>query len=130
MTLPPLRSRERDVLLLADHFVERSGCRITSRARHLLLRHHWPGNVRELQNILLVAMALGDGRVVDVADLELPIGESSKTLGYHQQVEEFRRSLVSNALSACDGQRAAAARRLDVSRQALSYLVKRFGLDR
>jgi len=130
VTLPPLRSRERDVLLLADHFVGQSGCRITSRARQLLLRHHWPGNVRELRNVLLVAMALGDGVVVDVANLELPIMESSRTLGYHQQVEEFRRGLVANALAACDGQRAAAARRLDVSRQALSYLVKRFGLDR
>ena len=129
LTLPPLRNRERDVLLLADHFVERSGHRLTPRARQRLLGHHWPGNVRELRNVLQVAMAMSGGTMIDLADLELPDHDSRGVLGYHQQVEEFRRELIREALAASDGRRSAAAKRLAVSRQALSYLVRRFGLQ-
>lgn len=128
LTLPPLRNRESDVLLLADHFAERSGHVLTRRARQRLLGHAWPGNVRELRNVLQVAMALSEGTTIDLADLELPDGGTESALGYHQQVEEFRRELVREALTACDGQRSAAARKLAVSRQAMSYLVRRFGL--
>jgi transcriptional regulator with GAF, ATPase, and Fis domain len=128
LTLPPLRNRERDVLVLADHFVERSGHTLTPRARRRLLGYTWPGNVRELINVLQVAMALGTGSIIDLPDLELPNDGSRRGLGYHQQVEDFRRDLVREALAASGGQRSAAARRLELSRQALSYLVRRFGL--
>lgn len=129
LTLPPLRSRERDVLLLAEHFLGASGHSLTARARKRLLSHPWPGNVRELRNVLQVAMALSGGPTIDLADLELPKGAPRSPLGYHQQVEEFRRDLVREALVASGGQRSAAARRLDMSRQAFSYLVRRFGLQ-
>jgi transcriptional regulator with PAS, ATPase and Fis domain len=129
LTLPPLRNRERDVLLLADHFTRGSGHVLTPRARQRLLGHAWPGNVRELHNVLQVAMALSEGMMIDLPDLELPGDGSQPVLGYHQQVEEFRRDLVREALAASDGHRSAAARRLEVSRQALAYLVRRFGLQ-
>ena len=128
MTLPPLRNRERDVLLLADHFTGSAGHVLTPRARRRLLEYSWPGNVRELRNVLQVAMALSEGTIIDLPDLELPEVGSQPMLGYHQQVEEFRRDLVREALAASDGHRSAAARKLEVSRQALSYLVRRFGL--
>ncbi len=129
LTLPPLRNRGRDVLVLADHFVERSGHTLTPRARQRLLGHPWPGNVRELRNVLQVAVALSAGTVIDLPDLELPSHGSRPVHGYHQQVEDFRRELVRAALAASGGQRSAAARRLELSRQALSYLVRRFGLQ-
>ena len=47
---------------------------------------------------------------------------------YHQQIEEFRRRLVLSAIRAAGGQHAEAARRLGISRQALSYLVRQLGL--
>jgi len=129
LKLPPLRDREQDVVLLAEHFLERSGCALTHRARQRLLSHHWPGNVRELRNVLQVAMAIGDSPIIDCPDLELPDAEVDKSLGYHRQVEDFRRDLVCEALAASAGQRSVAARKLAVSRQALSYLVRRFGLE-
>lgn len=129
LTLPPLRSRGRDVLLLADHFTERSGYGLTSRARNALLRHSWPGNVRELRNVLQVAMAMSREATIDVQDLELPCTKAGPTLGYHQQVDQLRRDLVSKALAASEGRRAVAARELGVSRQAVAYLIRRFGLQ-
>jgi two-component system NtrC family response regulator len=128
VVLPPLRQRGGDVLLLADHFLRPVGLSMTHRARQRLLHHPWPGNVRELRNVLQVAVALTERDVVDVEDLELPREKDCGRLGYHQQVEEFRRGLVKQALAASDGNRAEAARRLDLSRQALSYLVRNLGL--
>lgn len=130
LTLPPLRHREGDVLLLAEHFVSCSGHRLTPRACQRLLKYHWPGNVRELRNILQVAVALSEDDVIDLPSLELPQQQHDKGLGYHAQVEELRCRLVREALAASDGHRARAARRLGVSRQALSYLVKRFDLEK
>jgi DNA-binding NtrC family response regulator len=130
LTLPPLRHREGDVLLLAEHFVSGSGHQLTRRAGQRLLKYHWPGNVRELRNVLQVAVALSDGSVVDLPGLELPRERRDRTLGYHAQVEELRCRLVREALAESGGHRARAARRLGVSRQALSYLVKRFDLEK
>ncbi len=129
LVLPPLRSRGEDVLLLAEHFVQREGRGLSPRARQALLNHDWPGNVRELQNVVQVALALSDGAQIRSADLELPDVQSTPLDGYHRQVEQFRRQLVRDALAASAGQKTLAARRLNLSRQALSYLVRRFGLE-
>jgi psp operon transcriptional activator len=60
ITLPPLRERERDILLLAEHFAITMANELgrdlfagfSARARELLQRHTWPGNVRELKNVV------------------------------------------------------------------------------
>jgi len=60
ITLPPLRAREEDILLLADHFAVNMANELSreyfpgfsTRARAALLRHRWPGNVRELKNVV------------------------------------------------------------------------------
>jgi DNA-binding NtrC family response regulator len=131
--LPPLRDRGDDVILLAQDFLQRHAPdrRLSTRARAQLLGHRWPGNVRELENVLAVAAALSDG-VIEPHHLEIP---ASSVLGgvrgdYHQQVDGFRRRLVEEALSASGGNRAEAARRLGLSRQALSYLSQQMGLAR
>lgn len=55
ITIPPLRERLGDLLLLAKHFAADHA--ITERCLIALLRHQWPGNVRELQNKMLAAKA-------------------------------------------------------------------------
>ena len=103
-------------------------------ARGRLLAHAWPGNVRELENVLAVAAALAaaDGGAIEAEHLELPAaapaGDERRPAGYHQQVEALRRRLVAEALAAEDGNQSAAARRLGLSRQALSYLVRSLGV--
>ncbi len=131
--LPPLRERGGDLELLTDHFLRRfsSDRRVglTDRARDRLAAHDWPGNVRELANCLAVAVALAEDGVVSVRHLGLPESEAANRGGYHQRVLDFRRRLVADALDAADGNRAAAARRLGMSRQALSYLVRALRLE-
>ncbi len=131
ITLPPLRERGKDTLLLADHFLaqRRSTNRLSGKARARLLSYDWPGNVRELQNVLGVADTLAQDRKIRVEHLDLPRPASETKGDYHQMVERYRRGLISEALSETGGNRAAAARRLGMSRQALSYLVKQLGLS-
>jgi transcriptional regulator with PAS, ATPase and Fis domain len=124
VVLPPLRQRGGDVLLLGEYFVVREGYQLSSDARRRLRSYPWPGNVRELRNTLEVAKALSDDYVIRPEHLELPESESGSVVGYHQQVREFRRDLVREALRASGGNRSEAARNLGLSRQALSYLVR------
>jgi two-component system, NtrC family, response regulator len=139
--LPPLRDRGRDVLGLAEHFLRRAAAReagggvgkngagrLSAAARERLLAYRWPGNVRELQNVLAVAATLAGDGAIEPEHLGLseapPAGSD-----YHREVDALRRRLVAGALAACRQNRAEAARRLGLSRQALSYLVRQLGLQ-
>src|SRR5688500_13804816 len=66
--LPPLRERKPDLLLLADHFLEKASLahgkhikRISTPAIDMLMAYHWPGNVRELENAIERAVVVCDG---------------------------------------------------------------------
>src|SRR5579884_1607484 len=68
--LPPLRDRRSDIPMLTHWFLDRyakgSGAQVTSAAMKNLLQYDWPGNVRELENCIERAVALGDGKTVDI----------------------------------------------------------------
>jgi DNA-binding NtrC family response regulator len=76
VTMPPLRERGRDVLLLAEHFLARHAKdysvpapHLSDGARHALAAHRWPGNIRELSHTLERAVVLASGDTIDTADL-------------------------------------------------------------
>ena len=78
ITLPPLRERGEDILLLADHFLSlsrRANTRgpqgLSLDAREKLLAHSWPGNVRELANVIAQATINARGRLITAGDLAL-----------------------------------------------------------
>ena len=71
ITLPPLRERPRDIILLVRHMVDLAGRsadwkRVTRASLRELLRHDWPGNVRELRNVVAVALAHDEGGPIDL----------------------------------------------------------------
>src|SRR5207248_6076559 len=72
--LPALRERRSDIPMLTHWFLERyangSGAQVTSAAMKCLLQYDWPGNVRELENCIERATALGNGKVIDLSDLQ------------------------------------------------------------
>ena len=79
MTIPPLRERGNDVLLLAEHFLEKfkrefgkPGLELSPEAKDRLMHYRWPGNVRELQNTLERAVILADGLGIPADGLQLP----------------------------------------------------------
>jgi DNA-binding NtrC family response regulator len=78
VTIPPLRERGKDVLLLATHFAKsfakefkKKDLRISAEAEEALMAYHWPGNVRELQNAIERAVILCEEGVILPADLNI-----------------------------------------------------------
>ena len=73
LVLPALRERGQDILLLADHFIQKvaqewgiPAKQLTPRAQQFLLEQYYPGNVRELRNIIERAITLSDEDVIDL----------------------------------------------------------------
>jgi two-component system NtrC family response regulator len=132
--LPPLRKRGHDVIELASHFLSAGNSgqsfQLTEGARARLLAYSWPGNVRELKNVLEVALALAEAGRISRENLELPAEETVSSKGsFHTRVDGLRKELVQEALAVCNHNQSEAARHLGISRQALSYLVRKFGLS-
>ena len=131
---PPLRDRDNDVMLLADHFLDvftedRKSLRFSDRARGKILDYSWPGNVRELKNAIEGAAALAEGPEITVEMMGLRADREQESVAeatsYHRKLEEYRRDLIGKALAEAGGNQAQAARALGLSRQALSYLVRK-----
>ncbi|MCE7959688.1 MAG: sigma-54-dependent Fis family transcriptional regulator, partial [Acidobacteria bacterium ACB2] len=139
--LPPLRERKSDILLLADHFVEklaaehgRSVRRISTSAIDMLMSYHWPGNVRELANCLERAVLICEGGVIHAHHLppSLQTAEASGTLPGRplaEAVGAFEKDLLLDALKISRGNRARAARLLQTTERILGYKVARHGID-
>ena len=79
--LPPLRERDGDCVLLANHFLhyysnleKKNFENISHEAERFLMRYNWPGNVRQLQNLIYRIVVLNDGRVLTKAMLAQEIG--------------------------------------------------------
>ncbi len=142
--LPPLRERLADILPLAEHFLrEAAGAAApkmlsAAAARHLLAQP-WPGNVRELKNLMARCHALVRHAVIGADDLGPSEGPSGATddgglpaewlaLGLPQATEKLERALIGHALAASGGNRAEAARRLDIHRQLLYRKLAQYGL--
>ena len=139
--VPPLRERKPDVMLLADHFLEKYSIehgqqikRISTPAIDMLMSYHWPGNVRELQNTIERAVLVCDGNVVHGHHLPptLQTAESSGTvmsLSLAETVEAYEKDLVLDALKTTRGNRVKAAKLLHSTERIITYKVKKYGID-
>jgi Nif-specific regulatory protein len=139
--VPPLRERKADLLLLADHFLEKFSRehgkvikRISTPAIDMLMAYHWPGNVREMENALERAVLVCDGAVVHGHHLppSLQTADSSGTVtrvSLKDAVAGYERDLILDALKTTRGNRAKAARLLDTTERILNYKVRGYGID-
>ena len=139
--LPPLRERKDDILLLADHFVERYAKklakdvrRITTPAINMMVAYHWPGNVRELENSIERAVLLSTDGVIHAHHLPptLQTSDASDTVGQGtlaDRVDLFERDIIVDALKRCSGNITAAARDLGSTSRIISYKIDRLGID-
>ena len=132
--MPPLRARGGDVLLLAQHFVDRyaaqAGKRVTGlspEAAERLLAYVWPGNVRELENCIERAIALTRHETIGLDDLPekirgfqrshvLVAGDDPSELA---PLEEVERRYVLRVMEAVGGSKTLAARVLGIGRKTL-----------
>ena len=139
--VPPLRERKSDVLLLADHFLEKFSRehgktikRISTPAIDMLTSYHWPGNVRELENCIERAVLVCDGHVVHAHHLPptLQTAEGSSTVTnvpLKDALAAYERDLIQDALKTTRGNRAKAARLLSTTERIINYQVKKYAID-
>ena len=137
LTLPPLRERGDDVLLLAGHFAAQTSRRyglapikFSEDALQALARYRWPGNVRELKHQIERALLLSHGSEVSSKDLgldSLPASDATNPL-HGLTLEAAERQLIVEALRDTRDNVSEAARRLGVSRMTLRYRMEKYAL--
>ncbi|MEI8186035.1 MAG: sigma 54-interacting transcriptional regulator [Chlorobiaceae bacterium] len=141
ITVPPLRERKTDILLLADYFVEKYNAanqkgirRISTTAIDMLMRYHWPGNVRELQNCMERAVILSEDNVIHGYHLPptLQTAESSGTPytgSLQQKLDAIEKEMIMEALKRTKGNMSRAAIQLGLSDRIMGLRIKKFDID-
>lgn len=136
ITLPPLRDRKGDVMLLANHFLRYFASQhkktikgFSVDAMELLLKYPFPGNVRELENTIERAVVLGKGDEVHAWDLSEDITNLSDCLkvieniqsyeNLSKAIKDFERQYITRVLEETKGNKGLAAKLLGVSRKTL-----------
>jgi len=140
ITLPPLRARVHDILLIAEHFLlldenePLNGSlpkRLSHSARQKLLRHPWPGNVRELQNVMLRAKVDARSEIIQATDVVLSLfGVAAEGFGTYRvmkarAIREFEQRYLADLLRVCDGNRTRAAKLAGQERRAFYRLLEK-----
>jgi two-component system response regulator HydG len=140
--VPPLRARGNDVLLLAQHFVDKFAARarkavtgLSSAAAERLLAYPWPGNVRELQNAIERAVALTAYEKLVVDDLPASVRDyrqshvivAGEGPADFLPMHEVERRYILRVLEAVGGNKTLAARVLGFDRRTMYRKLERFG---
>jgi two-component system, NtrC family, response regulator AtoC len=146
IVLAPLRaeSRQEDILLLADYFIQTSTIcpdkvgrikGITKLAQEALLKHTWPGNVRELKNVIERAILFETGDRIGTSSLILhhdlfgDVASESPVISMTDfSLEKAEKELVKRALQQANGQKTRAAAMLGITRATLYAKVRQHNI--
>jgi two-component system response regulator PilR (NtrC family) len=138
--LPPLREREGDIEVLAEHFVSRFSQQmgkpihgLAPGAIRTLKAYHFPGNVRELENVIERAVAFEKGDRITSESLQLGAPAGTPKVPEHgfdleQHVQEIERRYILEALRQAGGVQTRAAELLGMSFRSFRYYVKKYSL--
>lgn len=131
LNVPPLRERIGDISLLAKHFAQFHNAVVSEVALLALEQYQWAGNVRELQNVMERAAIICKSRHIELADLPKDIidarnlsldsaaGQVLNSFSIPEAVALIENKLISEALLECQGNKAKAARLLEISERSL-----------
>ncbi|MBU0545575.1 MAG: PEP-CTERM-box response regulator transcription factor [Proteobacteria bacterium] len=138
MSLPSLKEREGDVLLLAKAFLERYSDEnrkkikgFTDEAIDAIEQYGWPGNVRELENRIKRAVIMAEGNKITPKDLDMasPIA-THKGIGLKEARDALEKEMLVKALSRSSGNLTKAALELGISRPTMYDLMEKFGIPK
>ncbi|MDH4349573.1 MAG: sigma-54 dependent transcriptional regulator [Gemmatimonadota bacterium] len=137
-SLPPLRDREQDVLLIAQALLERLAREhglpvpaISPDVRGLLMSYSWPGNVRELKNSLERAFLLsppGELLPDEIVHQEIPLAQPTGPIPFPAPLDEITTAVARATVEWCGGNRSESARRLKISTRRLRRLLGEAGV--
>jgi two-component system response regulator AtoC len=140
--LPSLRERRSDIPMLTHHFLGRyaqgAQTQVSAAAMKSLLQYDWPGNVRELENCVARAVALGDGKLIDVADLPPAIRTEQPDSAGSQSADtaslsttalaEMERMTILRVFEQANGDKVLTGKMLGISRATLYRKLKRYNI--
>jgi len=144
ITLPPLREREGDVVVLAEHFLKFYNAEfkknikgISPQLKTLLWGHSWPGNVRELKNLIERAVLFEDTDLLTCNNITMIENQFNLLRGTAQItipsggiiLDDVERSLIEEALKISKYNQTRAAKLLNISRETLKYRIKKFHIS-
>jgi len=137
ITMPPLRERENDALLLVAHFAKKFAAELgrpipqfADDALRVLTSYHWPGNVRELENAIQRVVVMVETDVIDVPDLPSAMRFSvGRELGLHRTLAEVEAEHIRNVLASVSGNKTQAAEILGIDRKTLREKLKLYGAE-
>jgi PAS domain S-box-containing protein len=142
IAVPPLRSRQGDVLELAEHFLAQENrdlkrqASLSDAARHALRNYDWPGNVRQLKNEIVRAvlrsraeLILPDDLTPGVAGLKPEAPAPGKQPAFYEIIEGREIELIVGALKEAQGVKAKAARALSLSINTLTDKMTQYGIS-
>jgi DNA-binding NtrC family response regulator len=141
LTIPPLRERKEDILLLTNHFLEtkspiRSPKKLSSEAEKALLKYDFPGNIRELEHVIERALIFAENDHIEPEDLNLPsdtVKGLAKKIHFQQEEEvlslaEIEKRQIEHALGINRWDRAQTAFQLGISPKTLYSKIKKYEL--
>lgn len=135
---PPLRERSTDIALLANYFLAAHATQISDEAMQKLQVYQWPGNVRELENVLERATILAGKQIILTqhlpADIAGSVAVNNLSLASDNQfsipkvTEQIERKLIAEAIANCNGNKAKAAKLLEISERSLWNKLEQYQL--
>ena len=144
--LPPLSKRGRDVILLAKYFLRKFSIEyrkkfidIDPEAERFLLNYKWKGNIRELKNLIERVVIMNDGlyltREILSSTCAMEPNETTETKTQKNEdnivpLSEMEKTMIIKALKKAGGNKTKAANLLGITRDALKYKLKKYGLTK
>lgn len=133
--IPPLRERSKDIVPLAEQFIEKYAARynrnvqlLTREAKAKLIAHSWDGNIRELEHTIEKAVIISDSNKLDEDDFQLTRKKESTAVTSVSTLEEMEKIMIQKAMEKLNGNLSAVASELGISRQTLYNKMKKYEL--
>ncbi len=151
--LPPLRERKSDLLILAQHFLEKYAketgkeiTKISSYAIDLLKKYDFPGNIRELENLIERSVALSSTNILLPDNLSISLNKRRWVEGIKGRrfdldevrngvsidniLEEIEKAYVEKALECAGNSKSNAATLLDINLRSIRYRIEKLGINK
>ena len=147
ISIPPIRQRRADILVLAEYFLEEFNKKLqrnvkgfTKKALKLIYEYDWPGNVREMENTIERCLIISEKNQLDVDDLPQHIRAADPSVSADQQsvmftddnivpFEKIKEKSIRHALKVTGGNIVEAARKLQLGRATIYRLMEKYGIE-